>query len=132
SNRRNQARVKKKINTSLGFAPLVLVVVGISFPWWISLSFFTFWMTFFLLDIKSTVRFKEFIRYETNVMVRLFSRRFTPKQFLILQILFEIVIIFSGSIFSLRPDVSSAGIIALVFGIAHMTAWHSNKKFVVM
>jgi hypothetical protein len=88
-------------------------------------------MTLFLLDIKSTVRFKEFIQYETNVMVRLFSHRFTSKQSLVLQILFEIVIIFSGSIFSLRLDMSSAGIIALVFGIAHMTAWRSNKEFVV-
>jgi ABC-type Mn2+/Zn2+ transport system permease subunit len=68
--------------------------------------------------------------YETNVMVRLFSRRFTPKQSLVLQILFETVIIFSGSIFSLRLDVSSTGIISLVFGIAHMTAWRSNKKFI--
>ncbi|MGI0006679.1 MAG: hypothetical protein ACREAR_01635 [Nitrosotalea sp.] len=81
------------------------------------------------MDIKSTIRFNEFIRYETNVMVRLFSRRFTPKQSLVLQILFEIVIIFSGSIFSLRLDASSAGIISLVFGIAHMTAWRSNKEF---
>jgi len=86
---------------------------------------------FFLLDIKSTVRFNEFIRYETNVMVRLFSRRFTPKQSLVLQILFEIIIIFAGSIFDLRLDISSTGIIALVFGIAHMTAWHSNKELVV-
>lgn len=110
----------------------MLLGVGISFPWWLSLSFFIFWLTFFLLDVKSTVRFNEFIKYETNVMVRLFSRRFTPKQSLALQILFEIVIIFLGSIFSLRLDVSSAGIIALVFGITHMTAWRSNKKFVVM
>ena len=64
-------------------------------------------------------------------MVRLFSRRFTPKQSLVLQILFEIVIIFSGSIFDLRLDMSPAGIIALVFGITHMTAWRSNKEFVV-
>lgn len=59
-------------------------------------------MTFFLLDIKSTVRFSEFIKYETNVMVRIFSRRFTTRQSLVLQILFETVIIFSGSIFDLR------------------------------
>jgi len=89
-------------------------------------------MTFFLLDIKSTVRFKEFIRYETNTMVRLFSCRFTPKQSLALQILFEIVIIFSGSIFDLRLDMSPAGIIALVFGITHMMAWRSNKEFIAV
>jgi ABC-type Mn2+/Zn2+ transport system permease subunit len=65
-------------------------------------------------------------------MVRLFSRRFTPKQSLVLQILFEIVIIFSGSIFDYRLDVSSAGIIALVFGITHMMAWRSNKKFIAV
>lgn len=113
------------------FVPLILLGVGISFPWWLFLSFFTFWLIFFLLDVKSTVRFNEFIKYETNVMVRLFSRRFTPKQSLVLQILFETVIIFSGSIFDLRLDMSHAGIIALVFGITHMTAWRSNKEFVV-
>jgi hypothetical protein len=65
-------------------------------------------------------------------MVRLFSRRFTPKQSLVLQILFETLIIFSGSIFDYGLDVSSAGIISLVFGIAHLMAWRSNKRFIAV
>lgn len=114
------------------FTPFVLLGIVIQFPWYVSSLFFLFWLTFFLLDIKSTLGFNEFIKYETNVMIRLFSHKFSPKKSLALQILFEINVIFIGSLFDLRLDLSSAGVIAFAFGIVHMTAWCSNKKFIAV
>ena len=110
------------------FVPFVLLGVMIQFPWYVSSLFFLFWLVFFLLDIKSTIGVNEFIKYETNVMMKLFSHKFSPKKSLALQIVFEIIVIFIGSIFDLRLDMSSMSIVAFIFGIVHMIAWHSNKK----
>ena len=105
------------------------MVLGIQLPLWASLVFFGFWIFSFLQDINSTVKFKGFLKFETNVMVRLFAKRFSPKQSMALQVGFEIFVVFLSSLVNLDWNLSFPGTIALVFGIAHLTAWQNNKKF---
>ncbi|MHB8547523.1 MAG: hypothetical protein ACYDAJ_12240 [Nitrosotalea sp.] len=62
-------------------------------------------------------------------MVRLLAKKFSPKQSVLFQVCFEVFLVFLGSIISLDWNLSFPGVIALVFGIAHLTAWQNNKKF---
>ncbi|MDE1838745.1 MAG: hypothetical protein KGH87_02380 [Thaumarchaeota archaeon] len=62
-------------------------------------------------------------------MVRLFAKKFSPRQSVLLQVCLEVFLVFLGSIISLDWSLSFPGTIALVFGIAHFMAWQNNKKF---
>src|SRR5581483_8116878 len=110
--RRNQAGTKKKLGTPLSLSPMVLVLTGLQLPWWIQLSFFSFWAFSFILDVKITISCNDFIKYETNFLFRFLVRRFGTRRSIALQALAEIGLIISS-----------------IFGLAHIMAWQSNKRF---
>lgn len=111
-------------------SPIVLVLTGLQLPWWIQLSFFSFWAFSFILDVKITISCENFIKYETNFLFRFFVSKFGTRRSIVLQVMTEIgLIILSSYIFNFQFGVQSMSLVSLVFGLAHMMAWQSNKKF---
>jgi len=111
-------------------SPIVLVLTGLQLPWWVQFSFFSFWAFSFILDVKITISCENFIKYETNFLFRFFVSKFGTRRSIALQVMTEIgLIILSSYIFNFQFGVQFMSLVSLVFGLAHMMAWQSNKKF---
>ncbi len=109
---------------------MALVLAGLQFPWWAQSLFFLFWALAFILDIKITISCENFIKYETNLLFRFFVRKFGARRSMILQVLAEIgLLVLSSHIFNFQFGIQTMSLVSLVFGLAHMTAWWSNKRF---
>lgn len=109
---------------------MVLVLTGLQLPWWIQLSFFSFWAFSFILDVKITISCRDFIKYETNFLFRFLVRRFGTRRSIALQALAEIGLIISSSyMLKFQFDMVFMSIISSVFGLAHIMAWQFNKRF---
>lgn len=107
-----------------------MVLAALHLPWWVFFPLFTFWVLAFVLDVKITTSYNDFIKYETNPLFRFLARKFSIKKSVTLQVLMEIgLIIFMGCLLKLRFDLVSMSEISSVFGLAHLMAWHSNKRF---
>ena len=106
--------------------------MGLQIPWWAQSLFFSLWAFSFFLDVKVTTECKNFLKYETNYFFRFFVRRFGTRKSIAFQILTETgLLVLSSYLFNFRFDVQSMGIVSMVFGLAHLTAWRSNKKFMI-
>jgi hypothetical protein len=109
---------------------MALVLTGLQFPWWVQSLFFSFWALAFTLDAKITTSCENFIKYETNFLFRFFVRKFGTRRSMVLQALAEIgLLVLSNYIFNFQFGIQSMSLVSLVFGLAHMTAWQSNKRF---
>ncbi|MGI0087881.1 MAG: hypothetical protein ACREBI_07950, partial [Nitrosotalea sp.] len=71
-----------------------------------------------------------FIKYEANFLFRFFVQKFGTRRSIALQALAEIgLLVLSSYIFKFQFGIQSMSLVSLVFGLAHMTAWWSNKRF---
>ncbi len=68
--------------------------------------------------------------YETNLLFRFFVGKYGTKRAVALQALTETgLIILTGYLFDLKLELKTMSVILLIFGLAHITAWHSNWNF---
>lgn len=68
--------------------------------------------------------------YETNLLFRFFVGKYGTKRAVALQALTETgLIILTGYSFDLKLELKTISVILLIFGLAHITAWHSNRSF---
>ncbi|MEM2785914.1 MAG: hypothetical protein QW652_04535 [Candidatus Nitrosotenuis sp.] len=96
----------------------------------VSLAFFVFWMFGYFCDAWITIKNSPYIpRHEVNAIFAALYSRFGTKsclvQFLIEAVLVAIVPVFFAGIL----DVSASSVVAAVFGVSHLVAFYSNKKF---
>lgn len=109
---------------------MVLVLTGLQIPWWVQFLFFSFWAFSFILDVKITTSCENFPEYETNLLFRFFVQKFGRRRSIALQALAEVGLLLSaGCALNFQFDAGLASIISSVFGLAHVMAWHSNKRF---
>ncbi|MGI0061072.1 MAG: hypothetical protein ACREBA_01315 [Nitrosotalea sp.] len=109
---------------------MALVLAGLQFPWWAQSLFFSFWALAFILDIKITISCENFIKYETNFLFRFFVRKFGPRRSIPLQVLAETgLLVLSSYTLDFQFGVQSMSLVSMVFGLAHVAAWRSNRRF---
>ncbi|MDE1863028.1 MAG: hypothetical protein KGI33_08960 [Thaumarchaeota archaeon] len=89
-----------------------------------------FWAVSFLLDAAITVSRRELVRYESNLLFRYLVGRFGVRISVAIQATLEAGLgLAISSVISYEIQTTSVGIISLVFGTAHLLAWHSNRRF---
>jgi hypothetical protein len=109
---------------------VIILLTGLHIPWWASFSFFALWLFSFILDAKITTSCKNFMMYETNFLFRFFVGKYGTKSAVALQVLTEAgLIILVGYSFDLQLELKTMSVILLIFGLAHITAWYSNRNF---
>jgi hypothetical protein len=109
---------------------MVLALVGFQLPWWVQSLIFSFWAFSFILDVKITTSCENFLKYETNFLFRFFVQKFGTRRSIVLQALAEVgLIILSSYVINIQFGTQSMSLVSMVFGLAHMTAWWSNKRF---
>lgn len=97
--------------------------------WALFLSF-AFWAAMFFLDAAVTTSCRDLLKYETNALFRFLAARFSMRVSVAVQAASEAGLGFATSyMFDPRSCLEPMAVIALVFGLAHLEAWHSNTKF---
>jgi len=83
------------------------------------------------LDAAITISRKELVvRYESNLLFRYLVGRFGVRMSVAIQATVEAGLGLATSfVMSYETQATSVGIISLVFGTAHLLAWHSNRRF---
>lgn len=88
------------------------------------------WAACFFLDARITASFEGVARYESNIIFRTLAKRLGARRAVPVQALFEAVLVLAvASLVGSGNLLASAASVSEVFGLAHLLAWHSNKRF---
>lgn len=83
-----------------------------------------------LLDVRITISCRDVAKFEANPVFRALVRRLGVGRAVALQVAAEASLaVLAGSALHLGPDSGSVATVLAVFGLAHVLAWRSNKRF---
>ncbi len=94
--------------------------------------FFSFWFLSFMIDAYITVRNKHLVmHYEKNIVMPILIQGFGTIPAVIMLFIIEVGLIAAiPFLFTHSLSLEASAVTALAFGIAHMLASASNRKFV--
>lgn len=88
------------------------------------------WSAGLLLDVRITISCRDVAKFEANPIFRMLVMRLGMGRAVALQVAVEASLaVLAGSVPRHGPDPGSIAIVLAVFGLAHVLAWRSNKRF---
>ena len=104
--------------------------MGFHYAPWAQCASLAVWAAGFFLDARITVRSGMVLRYESNPVFFLLASRLGPARALPAQAAFEAALgVAAGLLIGGSSGAAPVASVGAVFGLAHMLAWHSNRKF---
>lgn len=118
------------MTVALELCPALFFLAREPLPPWLGAAFVAFWAAAFALDAGLTASCGRLATYEQNLPFRAMAKRLGVRAAVFLQAAAEAcLVVVLGYGFRGEVDSCSVGIISLVFGLGHASAWMCNRRF---